>query len=328
MFFLLLSLSVSSSCTRFTSSSTTETIKDAIFDGCHSTSNGGAIYLAISSLSADIISCTFLNCSSDGGGGAIYFSGFHLSILQSSTFSCVAAQEGTSLYAYYATSPATFQFSDGASVGGSSQSGTFCFFAGSSTGSESSIERANVTGNTVSTYGAAVYFNQSDTVRFQFCEIRSNEGSNCICFSSYQTDLIRCLSIRSNIADDRDTTYQGLFFAYKSMTISESVIAGNNASLLVHGWDDSELVTFSNCHFDAFEQEVSGVTFSMVGCLTDGNEFPGLPPTCLTQTISPINNRSVTGTFTQPLQILFHARKMWIVRFGCFLTVIADYGLR
>jgi hypothetical protein len=118
MFLLLISLSVSD-CHRFTSI-TTELyeMNDTVFEKCDLTSPGGA----------DIIACTFLNCSSDVSGCAIYFLVFQLSIVQSSTFSCAAAEEWASLFADYGTSAATFRFSDGASVGGSAERSTFLFF--------------------------------------------------------------------------------------------------------------------------------------------------------------------------------------------------------
>jgi hypothetical protein len=47
--------------------------------------------------------------------------------------------------------------------------------------------------------------------------------------------LIRCVSIRWNTADDFDSTFRGLFYARMSVTISESAIAGNTATLLVLG---------------------------------------------------------------------------------------------
>jgi hypothetical protein len=78
------------------------------------------------------------------------------------------------------------------------------------------------------------------------------------------------------------------------------------------------LVTFSNCHFNTFEQEPSRATFSMVYCFADGNEFLGLPEICSTQTALVRKSSLGTGAFTQPLQVLFRDRKMLIV------TVVAN----
>jgi hypothetical protein len=64
----------------------------------------------------------------------------------------------------------------------------------------------------------------------------------------------------------------------------------------------------------------------MVDCFTDGNEFLGLPPICLEGTALASNSRFVTATFTQRLQALFDSRKMLIVKFSCFLTVMAVFG--
>jgi hypothetical protein len=196
--------------------------------------------------------------------------------------------------------------------------------AGSSSVSECAVERANVTGNTAARWGAAVLFG-APAFRFQFCEIWSNEGSNCILFGTHTTDLIRCISVRSNVADDRDAPYRGLFSATHSVTISDSAIAGNDATIFVTGEVSSVLFTFSGCHLDTFEQTASGGAFSTVNCFTDGAEFLGLPPVCLTRTASSTRSRLATAPFTPPLQVLFHSRKMIVVRFWCFLTVVWNH---
>jgi hypothetical protein len=242
MFFLFVTLSVSE-CVRFNSTTDGNVeITESVFDGCNSTSRGGAVSLSAASLEAAINACTFLNCRSDDAGGAIYFDGFRLSVLWSSTFSCVAAWEGASLSAWGYASGAISSFSDGASVGGSCGENTFFLYAGSSSDGESAVERANVTGNTVTQWAAAVCFNDASAFRFQFCEIWSNEGSNCILFGPHTTHLIRCISVRSNVADDRGASYRGLFFAAQSVTISDSAIAGNNATLLVQSENSSVFV--------------------------------------------------------------------------------------
>lgn len=264
-------------------------------------------------MTSDVLCCTFLNCSSDRHGGALYFHGFRLTVLQSSTFSCAATSSGSSLYAQFGTSPSTLQFSDGTLLSGFTDSHTFLFYPGISSGSECSLERANITGNTAPKAGAGALLDESDTLRFQFCEIQSNEGSNCISLWGYNTGLIRCISIRSNLADG-SAERQGIFFGAHSLTISESAIVGNNATLLVQSGNSSALFTFSNCHFDTFEQTASVAIFEMVGCFTDGKEFLGLPRICLEK----------TGTFTQSLQALFSDRKMLIVRFACFFMVVWD----
>jgi hypothetical protein len=91
-------------------------------------------------------------------------------------------------------------------------------------GAESAAEQANVNGNKIIESGAAIRFTT--------------------------TTSIYCISVRSNTA-----TIRHLFFcADLSMNISDSAIAGNTATLLVHGDDNSVSVTFSGCHFDTFEQ--------------------------------------------------------------------------
>jgi hypothetical protein len=106
--------------------------------------------------------------------------------------------------------------------------GALYFYPADAAGSESVLERANVTGNSATQFGAAVAFDWCDSLLFQYCEIRSNAGSNCITIGiAAPSAVIRCISVRSNTADGSYTTYQRLFYAYAIVTISESAIAGN-----------------------------------------------------------------------------------------------------
>jgi hypothetical protein len=140
-------------------------------------------------------------------------------------------------------------FSDGVSIGGSSQWGTLHFVPYAAAGSESVLERTNVTGNSATAFGAAVAFDW------------------CIFFWTVQTSAsIRCISVRSNTADDRYAGYQGLSHVTKKVTISESAIAGNAAPFLVHGDSASILITFSECHFDSFSQTATVAGFLTVNC--------------------------------------------------------------
>jgi hypothetical protein len=235
----------------------------------------------------NITACTFLDCSSSGDGGAIYFYGFRLAVVWSSTFSCTAGTYGASLEAY----PAGYlscavAFSDGASIGGSSQFAALDFFPSLTAGSESVLERANVTGNSVTQAGAAAYFDECDGLRFQFCEIRSNTGSNCLLIRRLTTALIRCISVRSNTANGSSSRL-GLFYVETALTISESAIAENDAPFLVHG-SGSYLLTFFDCHFDNSLLNASIAVFSTENCSTDAAAFPGPPATCLSRTCSPL----------------------------------------
>jgi hypothetical protein len=215
---------------------------------------------------------------------------------------CTAAATGPSLHADYqsSTSVPVFAFSDGASIGGSSQRDTLYFFPYDAAGSVSVLERANVTGNSATEYGAAVLFDFCDSLRFQYCEIRSNAGSNCIFIGMVRTSaVIRCISVRSNTADGRDAAFRGLFHVRDQVNISESAIAGNTAPFLVDGdsYSAASSITFSECHFDSFSQTATVAGFFMLNCATDAAEFPGLPAVCLSRT----RTRSATPSRTPPL---------------------------
>jgi hypothetical protein len=202
---------------------------------------------------------------------------------------------GASVHAQDANSTLVhaFAFSDGASIGGSSRDGTLYFLPGRTAGSESVLERANVTGNNATQRGAAVFFHSCDSIRFQYCEIRSNAGSNCITIWEVITRPVpvRCISVRWNTADDR-YRYQGLFYISGDLTISESAIAGNSTPFLLHGLSQLCTITFSDCHFDSFSQNATVANFSTVNCATDAAEFPGLPAVYLSRTRTPTGSRS------------------------------------
>jgi hypothetical protein len=217
---------------------------------------------------------------------------------------------GASLETDYRSSGSVqaISFSDGASIGGSSRRSNLHFLPSSATGSESVLERANVTGNSVTQSGAATVFDTCDILRFQFCEIRSNVGSNCITIWRASNALIRCISVRSNTADSSYAYRQGLFFVNAVVTISESAIAGNSAQFLVHS-SASCSITFSDCHFDNSSPTASVAIFSTVNCATDAAVFPGLPAVCLSRTHSP-NPSATPSTSVTPTTPFIPSRSL------------------
>jgi hypothetical protein len=167
-------------------------------------------------------------------------------------------------------------------VGGSSQRSNLHFSLDSATGSESVLKRENVTGNSIVELDAPTLLDSCDVLRFQFCEIHSNTGQNCITIRTVRTALIRCISVCSNIVS------MGLFFVITAVMISESAIAGNSAALLVRsgGFFRSCLITFYDCHFDNSLQTATGANLCMVNCATDAAGFVGLLAVCLSRTHS------------------------------------------
>jgi hypothetical protein len=205
MLLLLLQFSASI-CNRYSSTAPGEVcVTDATFAGCAADSNGGAVFLSHCTLAATLQACGFLNCSSVRSGGAVYFSGARLLLTLSSVSLCRAARSGPALAANCRSARLVHSivFVDGASLGCAAQAGTLHFVPSAAAGSESVLERANVTGNAVAESGAAAVLDDCCRLRLRFCEIHSNAGSNCIEISTVRDASIRCLSVRSNSAHGR-----------------------------------------------------------------------------------------------------------------------------
>jgi hypothetical protein len=60
---------IAADCSRVTAAPVTLT--GSIFDGCGTTSGGGAIYISSGTASVELTNCHFVRCSAGGSGGAI-----------------------------------------------------------------------------------------------------------------------------------------------------------------------------------------------------------------------------------------------------------------
>jgi hypothetical protein len=121
----------------------------------------------------------------------------------------------------------------------------------------------------MSGWGSAIIFDMSHSLIFEFCEIQSNTGVNCILFDPVPLGHIRCLGVRRNVCSGSDTIV-GLFYTWTSFTIEDSVISGNTVNYFLAALDTT-ILTFLNCHFDtfAFSTTDRGVP-ATVDCFTDG----------------------------------------------------------
>jgi hypothetical protein len=226
----------------------TFSISSTSFDGCVSSTNGGALFLSFSSLSASVLDCRFLNCSAGSSyGGAIYFYGFDFGALRCLFHRC-SADEGSACFlqnSFYSSSETSL--TSLAEVLGDGNTGAYVIFELHGTpGFWARFERANITGNSVTSGLCALGIGNSRNVTFQLCDTRLNTGPSCFGFRNVANIAIRCLSVRSNDCTRSGGT-TGLFYSESDVTISDSAIVENTVNYLTVG--ESSTVIFSRCHF-------------------------------------------------------------------------------
>jgi hypothetical protein len=269
-----------SACTRVTASSNAMVnITDTVFDGCSSTTAGGAVSADITGIAA-IRSCNFISCSSSSTGGAIYSKVGDLQIAACSILNCNSSVGTSSLYSVYS--------SNGGEATGCSVTGGHCTentwnMEGYSSAKQTIVRGMNLTANTATYTGAAMRFDLAELF-FEFCEIRSNTGP-CLFFiaANVKSQLIGCLSIRSNQCLGEGLINQGLFRAKASIVISDSVICENSVLFHVHP-DSGVTVTFNRCLMDSLSLSATGAgALASASCSLITAPFPAIAPTCLTR---------------------------------------------
>jgi hypothetical protein len=144
------------------------------------------------------------------------------------------------------------------------------------------FDRGNVTGCHSASWACGLTFNPTHNTIFEFCEIQSNNGTNCILFYGGTVSSIRCLSVRSNVCTG-SAAYGGLFWANVPVTVADSLITGNTYGYFLDGGASTATMTFANCHFDSFTFPTTGGGWvTTADCLTDAASVSFIP-TCVTQ---------------------------------------------
>jgi hypothetical protein len=321
LFVLLLIPRQASTCTRFSSTgSGVVSVSGLVFDGCTSTSSGGAVSLSSSTLSAMITNCRFSFCSTSGGnGGAIYFSGCGLEIQTCWIEDCSASLGANGAVCAY-LSPSSYAgnwtFENTLSTRCSGAGNTWYMAGGSAV--DVVFTRSNVTDNSVQAGSSSCYFSAGRLFRFDFCAILSNHGSEyCIYLGSFSVsgEVIRCLSIRSN--DGRGSSSSSVFSVSGTKTVNNSVIANhtNMGSGMLTG---SGTLRFEKCFFDTFAFTWTIGTVITAGCVLGADGLPSdatcaVPPTAIflpsASFVDSLGDRQKSGQF--PFSALFFPSVMF-----------------
>jgi hypothetical protein len=237
---ILLIVSSLSDCTQQVFTGGDVVLIDETFDSCSSSTNGGAVF--ISAWSGTIVGCAFLICSTVGDGGGLYLLANEILVSRCSFVTCHAGLNAASAWVD-ATGAVPVNWTETTSIGATCERNTFVFSGSSSESYWPRFAYGNVTSSHTVAWGSGL---ECETYRliFEFCEIESNQGQNCILFYFQTLPRIRCLAVRSNICSGSDF-FVGLFYAQAAFTIEDSVITGNTVNYLV---DSPSTATFRNCH--------------------------------------------------------------------------------
>jgi hypothetical protein len=157
-----------------------------------------------------------------------------------------------------------------------------------------------VSDGATSLWGSAITFQFGDRLIFEFCEIRSNTGVNCMGFDVQGNPPIRCLAVHSNTCSGLHS-FCGLFYARWALTVEASVISGNAVDYFV---DSTAIVTFRNCHFDSFSFSTTGGGVpATADCFTDGANLSWAPECSAIVTVYPTSSAIITFSPTSSAKV-------------------------
>jgi hypothetical protein len=164
MFSVLLRLS-RSDCTRYVSTAMSVILSNLIYDGCTSSTSGGAVSLNAVNMFASITDCTFLSCVTSIGGCGVYLSGGGLVVLRCQFSDCQATQgSGPAVDAYWQSSSSLreWNISETVTTRGFCGGANTWYLASLSwtTGADITFERSNLTNSTSTLCGLAVTFSR------------------------------------------------------------------------------------------------------------------------------------------------------------------------
>jgi hypothetical protein len=161
-------------------------VRDQTFHGCSSPSDGGATYINSASLVPVIANCTFLRCSiTSGNDGGVFVS-------------CRSDSDGSCGH-INVTGASSLIYSKPTSTAAYAGYGNIWWLPTTPSCLKGRFDRGNVTGSKTVNWGCGLTFDTAYNSAFEFCELRSNNRTNCILLRGGSFSFVRCLSIRSNI---------------------------------------------------------------------------------------------------------------------------------
>jgi hypothetical protein len=229
--------------------------------------------------------CTFLSCRASLDGGAAWFEVDQLEFFSCHFFGNMCGSKGSAFYGTaYNSSNFQMNVTETTFSNGSAEIGS-CYVDSQSMGFPVAFDCTNITGNSVSDSGSAVYFVNTLGISFSFGFIESNLQRDCFVLlnSNGYTSRLRCLTVRLNhcfrCRDCSPVSYGALFVILGDCFINDSVLVPEANGLMFYA-TGRPTVTFTNIWTgsDGF----SGEGYMSITVVTWDNELnsPTVMATC------------------------------------------------
>jgi hypothetical protein len=292
---------------------------DALFDGCSSSANGGAVYVDNQDAIASLLQCSFIRCQTLKNGAAV---SFHGSVFNGGRLACVSGTAAASASACFVqTNDAVLPLSlnHSLAIRGNSAMKAFEFLSNGGSRAAQHLANLNISFNNAELEDVALSIQSSQSSLFIAHLILSqNQGDNLMDFAAIRLPDIRCLACVRNVGTSNGVGIpHALISTAANIKFADCVFIANRFDTFIMSWSDELIATFVRCVLprgplavspESLQIVTANCTFQEVGdVLIDS----GFCPTMLPQT------PTATAFFTRSL---LPPIRYWVIRVSMFMT--------